>query len=516
MQAPAMIVGQPDQAIARAPALEAFLGRDQSSFIGGRAVVAAQQRRVPVHDPATDERLGDVLEADAAEVDLAARTAREAFEDGRWSGMSVEARQNVLMQIHDVVIAAQSELAEIESAATGIPLAQVKGFYIPRSAYNFKFFAEFIGQIGGDLYTQEPGYVTSVFREPVGVAGLLGPWSAPVTLCSMKIASAIAFGNSCVVKPSEIASAGMQRFVELIHSTGLPPGVVNLVNGRGPVTGVALVEHPDINVVSFTGGTATGRAILSSAAKGLKACTMELGGKSASIICADADIERALDAAMLGIYAGNGQQCLAGSRILVERSIADEFIAAFVRRVRNLKIGHPSLMASEIGPLASRAHMERVLSYVEVARADGAQILAGGRRLPSMGKGYYIEPTVVRAPSNATRVCQEEIFGPFATFVTFDTFEEAISIANDSKFGLVAYVWTSNLDKAHLAMRKLRTGTVWVNTPVVRDLRSAFGGYRESGIGREGGKGCMALYTEEKTTMVAIDKMPIRRLGMGT
>ncbi len=503
-----------DHAIQRSLELDKFLRREQASFIGGRFVPVGQQNRVPVYDPATDERLGDLLEADAAEVDTAARTAREAFEDGRWSGLTVEQRQNALMKIHDAVIAGQSELSEIESASTGIPLAQMKGFYIPRAAYNFKFFAEFIGQVGGDLYTQEPGYVTSVFREPVGVAGLLGPWNAPVTLCSMKIAASIAFGNTCVVKPSEIAAAGMQRFMEIVSSTGLPPGVVNLVNGRGPVTGTALVEHPDINVVSFTGGTATGRAILSSAAKGLKACTMELGGKSASIICADADLERALDAALLGIYGGNGQQCLAGSRILVERSIADNFIAAFVARVKNLKIGHPSVMGSEMGPLASKAHMERVLSYAEVARADGAEILTGGKRVESMGKGYYIEPTVVRAPSNAARVCQEEIFGPFATFVTFDTFEEALAIANDSTFGLVAYVWTSSLDKANQAMRKLRTGTVWVNTPVVRDLRSAFGGYRESGIGREGGKGCMTLYTEEKTTMVAIDKMPIRRLGV--
>lgn len=500
----------------RTGAIADFLSRPQASFINGKFVAAGRQHHVPVFDPASGEQLGDLLEADATEVDLAARTAREAFDDGRWSGLTVESRQNALMKIHDAIIAGQSELSEIESATTGIPLAQIKGFYIPRSAYNFKFFAEFIGQVGGDLYTQEPGYVTSVFREPVGVAGLLGPWNAPVTLCSMKIAAAIAFGNTCVVKPSEIAAAGMQRFMEIVNSTGLPPGVVNLVNGRGPVTGTALVEHPDINVVSFTGGTTTGRAILSSAAKGLKACTMELGGKSASIICADADLDRALDAALLGIYGGNGQQCLAGSRILVERSIADKFIAAFVERVKNIKIGHPSQMGSEMGPLASKAHMERVLSYAEVAKADGAEILTGGKRVEAMGKGYYIEPTVVRAPNNAARICQEEIFGPFATFVTFDTFEEAITIANDSTFGLVAYVWTSNLDKANQAMRKLRTGTVWVNTPVVRDLRSAFGGYRESGIGREGGKGCMSLYTEEKTTMVAIEKMPIRRLGAGS
>ncbi len=492
----------------------AFLRRAQTSFIDGAFVDVASGHRFPVFDPATGERVAELQEADAAEVDRAVRAARTAFEDGRWSGLTVERRQNVLMAIHDAVLAHQAELAEIESACTGLPIAQVKGFYIPRAAYNFKFFAEFIGQVGGDLYTQEPGYVTSVFREPVGVAALLGPWNAPVTLCSMKIAAAIAFGNTCVVKPSEIAAAGMQRFMEILHTTLLPAGVVNLVNGRGPVTGVALVEHPEVNVVSFTGGTTTGRAILASAAKGLKACTMELGGKSASIICADADFERALDAALLGIFGGNGQQCLAGSRILVERSIADRFIDAFVQRTRQLRVGAPSRMDTEVGPLASQAQLERVMSYVDIARADGAELLTGGRRIAAQGPGYYFEPTVVRAPSNAARVCQEEIFGPFATFVTFDDFDEAIAIANDSPFGLVGYLWTNNLHKANQATRRLRTGTVWINTPVVRDLRSAFGGYRESGIGREGGKGCMALYTEEKTCMVAVDNVPIRRMGV--
>ena len=501
--------------ISGAAALSAYLQRPQPSFIDGRFVDAAGQHRVTVTDPATDTPFGPVLEADAAEVDRAVRAARAAFEDGRWAGLTVEQRQAVLMRIHDALLAHKDELADIESAATGIPIGQVRGFYIPRAAYNFRFFAEFIGQVGGDVYTQEPGYITTVVREPVGVAALLGPWNAPTTLCSMKVAAAIAFGNSCVVKPSEVASAGMQRFMEIVHAAGLPAGVVNLVNGRGPVTGVALVEHPQVDVVSFTGGTTTGRAILASAAKGLKATTMELGGKSASIVCADADLERALDAALLGIYGGNGQQCLAGSRILVEAGIADAFIAAFVARVKKLKIGVPGDMGTEVGPLASRAHMERVLSYVDVAVAEGAELLAGGKRVGSLGEGYYIEHIVVKARDNRQRVCQEEIFGPFATFVTFDTFEQALDIANDSTFGLVAYVWTTHLDKAHLAMRKLRTGTVWINTPVVRDLRSAFGGFRESGIGREGGKGCMALYTEEKTTMVAIAPMPIRKLGMG-
>lgn len=494
----------------------AGLHRPQRSFIDGTFVSAGAQHRLPVYDPATGERTCDLLEADAAEVDRAVMAARRAFADGRWSGLPVERRQSVLMAVHDALVARQDRLAEIESAATGIPIGQMRGFYIPRAAHNFRFFAEFIGQVAGEAYTQEPGYLTTVVREPVGVAALLGPWNAPTTLCSMKVAAAIAFGNSCVVKPSEIAAAGMQFFMEILHEAGVPPGVVNLVNGRGPVTGVALVEHPQVDVVSFTGGTTTGRAILASAARGLKATTMELGGKSACIVCADADLERALDAALLGIFGGNGQQCLAGSRILVERSIADRFIGDFVERAKRLRIGLPSSSGTELGPLVSQAHMERVLAYVDIARAEGAEVLTGGRRIDALGPGYYVEPIVVRARDNAQRVCQEEIFGPFATFLVFDSFDEALTIANDSSFGLVAYVWTSHLDKAHQAMRTLRTGTVWINTPVARDLRSAFGGFRASGIGREGGRGCMALYTEEKTTMVATAPVAIRKIGTGS
>lgn len=503
-----------NQDSAQAPLSHARMSQAQTSFIERRFLPPGDQHRVASYDPVSGERVGDVLEADAQEVHMAAHAARLAFEEGRWSGQSVEQRQHVLMQMHDALLQHKDALADFESATTGIPIVQVKGFYIPRAAYNFKFFAEFIGQVDGDLYTQEPGYLTSVYREPVGVAGLLGPWNAPTTLCSMKVAAAIAFGNSCVVKPSEIAAAGMQMFMDIIHQTDLPHGVVNLVNGRGQVTGAALVAHPDINAISFTGGTTTGRAILASAAQGLKPATMELGGKSASIICADADFERALDAALLGIFGGNGQQCLAGSRILVERAIADRFIEAFVTRAKNMRIGPPNDMQTEIGPLVLWAQMERVLSYVDVARAEGAEILAGGDSMKMPVGGYYVVPIVVRAASNAQRVCQEDIFGPFATFLVFDTFDQAIALANDSTFGLVGYLWTSILDKANHATRRLRTGTVWISTPVVRDLRSAFGGYRESGIGREGGKGCMALYIEEKNVMVATRSNPIRRMGV--
>jgi acyl-CoA reductase-like NAD-dependent aldehyde dehydrogenase len=329
----------------------------------------------------------------------------------------------------------------------------------------------------------------------------------------MRVASCVAFGNTCVLKPSEYTPLSMLRMIELFHEAGLPPGVVNLVNGRGSVTGVALVSHPGIDMVGFTGGTHTGAAIMAAAGRHLKPCILELGGKSANIIHPSADLDRALDGALGGIYSNNGQQCLAGSRILVQRAIAEEFIARFVERARRIRIGDPMNPATEVGPLAFKEHMQRVLSYVDVARADGATLLTGGRRAPGFERGYYVEPTAVLATGNRDRVCQEEIFGPFATFLVYDTLEEAIAIANDSSFGLVAYVWANDLGVVMRASRDLRAGTVWINTTMVRELRAPFGGYKQSGVGRDGATSSAEFFTEQKTTTIPIDCAPLPRFG---
>ncbi|MGH8310456.1 MAG: aldehyde dehydrogenase family protein, partial [Steroidobacteraceae bacterium] len=294
---------------------------------------------------------------------------------------------------------------------------------------------------------------------------------------------------------------------------GLPPGVVNLVNGRGAVTGAALVAHRDIDMVGFTGGTHTGAEIMAAAGRHLKPCVLELGGKSANIVHESADFDRALDGALAGIFSNNGQQCLAGSRILVHRSIAERFIAAFVERARRIRIGDPFLPDTELGPLCFEAHLKRVLSYVEVAVRDGAQLLVGGRRPPRFAKGYYMEPTAVLAPSNAARICQEEIFGPFATFLVYDTLDEAIAIANDSPFGLVAYVWARDLEVAMRCSREIRAGTLWINTPMVRELRAPFGGFKQSGVGRDGAKSSVEFFTELKTTTIPIDPPPLPQFG---
>jgi 5-carboxymethyl-2-hydroxymuconic-semialdehyde dehydrogenase/aminomuconate-semialdehyde/2-hydroxymuconate-6-semialdehyde dehydrogenase len=486
-----------------------------TAFINNAFLAAGAGHPLPVIDPATQEQVAEVEECDSATVDLAVAAARKAFATGPWPRLPVAERQAVLRRIAQSIRTNAEELAALECLNSGIPMRHLSLGQIPRATQNFDFFAEFIGQTAGQIYTQDPRYLTYVTREPIGVAGLIGPWNAPLALTSMKIAGCIAFGNCCVVKPAEQTPLAVARLMELIAEAGVPDGVVNMVNGRGAVTGEALVRHPGIDMISFTGGTATGKTIMAAAGAGLKPCSLELGGKSANIIFASADIERALDGALLGIYSNNGQQCLAGSRILLERAIADDFIDAFVARTRKLKIGAPMDPATDIGPLAFRAHMGKVLSFTEVAKADGAKLLIGGGRFEGLGPGNYMQPTAVLAPSNKTRICQEEVFGPFATFLTFDGFDEAMSIANDSPFGLVSYVWSEDVQTVLQASKAIKSGVVWVNTPMVRELRAPFGGLKESGLGREGGNSSMHFYTAEKTTTIPVGIHPIQRIGLG-
>ena len=311
--------------------------------------------------------IADILEADANLVDAAVQSAKSTFESGVWSKASVDHRKHVLLKIKDLILANQDEIAHLECTNTGVPIAQVSGRQIARSALNFEFFAEYISQSANPIYDQNPNFLTYVRRDPVGVAGLIAPWNAPMALASMKIAGAIAFGNSCVFKPSELTPFGFMPFMDLVHEAGLPPGVLNLVNGRGPVTGAALTSHPDVDVIAFTGGTRTGRIIGAEAARTLKKTVTELGGKSAFIIFEDADFDRALDSALIANFSSNGQQCLAGSRILVHQSILDKFTNAFVKRVKNLIIGDPFDPKTEIGPLISKAQYDRVLGYADKA-----------------------------------------------------------------------------------------------------------------------------------------------------
>lgn len=485
-----------------------------TGFLAGRFADPVGEE-LTVTDPTTERTVAILHETDADGVDQAVTAARAAFEHGAWGRATVADRQKALLAIHDLIMANAQELAELETIDTGIPLSQTATMHMPRAAYNFRFFSEYINQAGGDAFTQEPGLLSVVTHEPIGVCGLIGPWNMPLGLTAMKMAGALAFGNTCVVKPSELTPLTVTRVFELIAQAGiLPEGVLNLVNGRGQVTGASLVSHPQIDMVSFTGGTETGAAILGALAKGIKGSAMELGGKSASIIYADADLDLALDGAMLGSFMNNGQMCLAGSRIFVERKVADRFVEQFAARTKALKVGDPLQAATEVGPMINHAQRERMARYTDSGLQEGAELIAGGHRHAGFNTGYFVEPTAMVAPDNSLAVCQEEIFGPFATIQVFDEEDEVIARANDSKFGLVGYVWSENLKRAMHTAGALRTGTVMVNTPIVRDLRTGFGGYKQSGLGREGAQGSRSMFTEMKTTIIAQERRRFPRIGV--
>jgi len=483
-----------------------------TSLIDGEGTNSTGGTLLPALNPATEETLCALREADAEEVGQAVDSARAAF--GGWAAMATDRRNDVLYAIHDTLLAHADELATLEARTTGLTLTSVRG-HVARAAANFRAFAEIASALSGETYSQNAEYLTYVTREPKGVAALIAPWNAPLALASMRVATCIAFGNTCVLKPSEYTPQSARRMVELMYQAGLPKGVVNVVNGRGHVTGEALIGHRQIDMVGFTGGSETGRAIMATAARNLTPAILELGGKSAAIIAADADIDRAIDGALLGIYSSNGQQCLGGSRILVHRAIADRFIAGFVTRTKGIRIGDPLHPATEMGPILFAKHRDRILSYIDIAKAEGAELLTGGGRPDGLDTGFYIEPIAMLAYSNETRVCQEEIFGPFATILIFDEIDEAIAIANRSDFGLVAYVWTESLATAMRCSRGIRAGTIWINTPMMRELRAPFGGYKESGIGRDGATSSADFFTELKTTSIPLGTVAMPRIGLG-
>ncbi|MEZ6023774.1 MAG: aldehyde dehydrogenase [Hyphomonadaceae bacterium] len=484
-----------------------------SSIAGSRIGGLTGGFEIPIINPATEETISILHEDDADNVGEAVAAARRAFDTGPWPKLELGERKAIIRKAVEHVRKHADELAYIDCLDTGVPLWDIRGRKISRVLENFEFFLEVASNAAGETFQQNPKYLTFVTREPVGVAAIIAPWNSPMSLASMQIAPAIVFGNTCVVKPSEHTPMSLYRLIELLIEGGIPEGVMNLVNGRGPVTGSALVSHPGVDLVKFIGGTETGKAIMAAAAQGLKEVGLELGGKSANIIFADADPEDALDGALLGIFTNNGQQCLAGSRILVQRSIADDFIQRFVERAKKIRVGDPLDAKTEVGPLAFKAHYERVLSFVDIAKNDGAKVLVGGGRAPGFERGYYFSPTAVLAPNNDARVCREEIFGPFGSFIIFDGEADAVRIANQSKFGLVSYLWSQDTTRVMRVSQAIRAGTIWVNTPLTREVRAPFGGFKESGIGRDSMHASLDFYTEQKTTTLPLDKLTLRKLG---
>ena len=411
-------------------------------FINGqRHEIAESRHRMPHICPSNEEHLYDVIECDAQDVDVAVRAARNIADNTRWSRLSHKERKPVLRRLIDVIERHSDELAAIQALEVGLPISGIRAMHLPRTMENFDFFIEVAGTLGGEAYTQTGIYTSIVTREAAGVVALISPWNAPLVLSSMKLAAALALGNSCVIKASEYSPYSMLRFIEVLHEADLPPGLINLVNGRGHTTGKSLVEHDGVDVIGFVGGTETGKSIITSAATGIKKVGLELGGKSANIVLDSANLDAAIDGSLLAILTGNGCQCLAGSRILLQDSVADQFIEQFVQRMRAVKIGDPFDPTTELGPIAFPRHREKVLSYVDIARSDGAEILHGGRETPGFDRGLYIEPTAVLVSNNQSRVCQEEIFGPFVTIQKVADVDEAVTLANESDFGLVSYLW---------------------------------------------------------------------------
>ena len=485
----------------RKTVLESLPGK-LPSIINGEPAESAGADELPVINPDDGSTLIGLLEASAADVDRAVASARQSFHSGAWSRASVSRRQQVLFNTAELIKHNAEELAILDSLSTGLLYHESTARQVSAAAGWFEYFAGLLGSAGEAMYRQLPQITTTVTREPAGVAALFTPWNIPLMGAALKLAAALCMGNSCVLKPSEHSPLGAARLVELLHEAGLPNGVLHLVNGRGPVTGSALAANADVDLLSFTGGEHAGRRIAAQAAQRFAKVTMELGGKSANIIFDDADYERALDGALTAIYSNNGEACLAGSRILVQRRIAERFIADFVSRAESIRVGRPFDANAELGPQITRQHMERVLSYAEIATQHGGELLTGGARAAGFEDGFYINPLASLATSNAAPICQEEIFGPFATFLIFDTEDDAVAMANGTRFGLAGYVWSENLQRALRVSERIRSGYVLINTSMIRDRNAPFGGYGHSGLGREGGRWSLDFYSEAKSTVI--------------
>jgi aldehyde dehydrogenase (NAD+) len=472
-------------------------------LIGGRRLPARSGRYFETVDPANEQVIAHVAEADAADIDAAVASARAAFE-GEWGHMRAADRGNALLRLADLIRQHQDDLIELESLDSGKPVSAIKRQDLPAVLDTLTYYAGWADKIHGEVIPARPDALTYTVREPMGVVGAIIPWNFPLMIGMWKIAPALACGCTVVLKPAELTPLTALKIGELALAAGFPPGVLNVVPGFGKTAGAALVNHPDVDKITFTGSPAVGRQILQGAAGNLKRVTLELGGKSANIIFPDADLDAAVRAAGSGIFFNTGQVCSAGSRILVHKDIYDEVVERLVARARSLRVGDPRDTATAMGPLVSRAQMNRVLDYIEVGKREGAQLATGGTRLGD--SGFFVGPTVFAGVDHQMRISQEEIFGPVASVIRFNDDEDAIRIANGTQYSLAAGVWSSDIGRVHRFIRRLKAGTVWANTFGPTDVRLPWGGSRDSGYGREHGEEAIANFTEPKAVWINIGR----------
>jgi len=480
-------------------------------YIDGQFVDSIGGETFDVLDPVSNTTYVSAAAGQKADIDAAVAAATRAFVEGPWPRLKPRERARILNRIADAVEAQDAHLAEFETFDTGLPITQALG-QAQRAAENFRFFADLIVAQSDDTYKVPGTQVNYVNRKPIGVAGLITPWNTPFMLESWKLAPALASGCTVVLKPAEFTPLSASLWAGIFEEAGLPKGVFNLVNGLGEEAGDALVKHPDVPLISFTGESRTGQLIFGNAAPMLKGLSMELGGKSPAVVFADADLEAAIDSTLFGVFSLNGERCTAGSRILVERSIYDEFLQKYAARASRIVVGDPHDPKTEVGALVHPEHFDKVMSYVEIGKSEG-RLLAGGGRPEGLPTGNYVSPTVFADVKPDARIFQEEIFGPVVAITPFDTDEEALELANGVRYGLAAYIWTNNLERAHTFSQNVEAGMVWLNSHNVRDLRTPFGGVKASGLGHEGGYRSIDFYTDQQAVHITLGHAHTPRFG---
>jgi len=484
--------------VATQPCGKLWIGNEWRDAIGGHTFDST--------NPATGEVLASVAEARDADVDRAVAAARSAFESSEWRGMNPHKRSRLLNRLADLIDQNADELGELETRDNGKPYFEARKIDVPGVAGMFRYFAGLADKISGSTIPVPGPFLNYTLREPIGVVGAIVPWNFPLSMATWKVAPALACGCTVVLKPAEETPLTALRLGELAAEAGFPAGVLNVVSGFGETAGAALVRHPDVAAISFTGSTEVGKVILREGAETLKRVSLELGGKSPNVVFEDADIGAALRGTSSGIFYGKGEVCAAGSRILVQASIYEEFAAAFKGRAEKMTIGDPMDATTRLGAIVSEAQMDRVMGYVDTGKAEGATLLTGGERAQVDGKGNFIKATVFSDVDPGMTIAQEEIFGPVATLIPFEDVDDAITKANDTIYGLAAGVWTRDIGKAHRMAAALEAGTIWINTYNVYDPGSPFGGYKQSGFGRDlGFQSTIEKYTQLKSVWVAVD-----------